>query len=120
MMTTTTDSIKLLKEHNITITELRLDMIEILAKANKPLSAEDFRLDANKTTFYRNIELFEKANIVIKSEIERKFFYELAQHAKAHFVCDVCHQITDVKMPKVKGRIKSVVIKGVCESCEEE
>ncbi|MCW1360478.1 transcriptional repressor [Campylobacter sp. US33a] len=109
----------LLKQQDITVTELRLQMLEILSCANEPLSFDHFKLDANKTTFYRNMELFEKSGIVIKTELNRKSFYELAKCAKAHFICDVCHKMSDVKMPKIKGKIKSVLIKGICENCED-
>ncbi|RDU73793.1 Fur family transcriptional regulator [Helicobacter aurati] len=117
------DCITILKEHNIAITELRLDMLDILISATKPVSFEDFDFHANKTTFYRNMELFEKEGIVTKTEIHRKFFYELAERTKAHFVCDVCHKITDFIMPEVNdkestGRIKSVLAKGICQDCD--
>lgn len=113
------DAISLLKQNNIAITDLRLEMLEILRDANKPLSFDEFALKANKTTFYRNMELFEEKGIVIKTNLERKSYYELAQDAKAHFVCDVCHKITDFAMPKVtQGTIKSVVAHGICDECE--
>ena len=112
------DSISLLKQHNIAITDLRLEMLEILRKAGKPLHFDEFNLKANKTTFYRNMELFESCGIVIKSNVERKSCYELAQDAKAHFVCDVCHKITDFAMPKVaKAKVKSVIAHGICNEC---
>ncbi len=114
------NAVELLKSHHIAITDLRLEMIEILSKASQPLSFESFKLNANKTTFYRNMDLFEKNNVVIKSEMNRKFFYELAKHAKAHFVCDMCHKISDIQMPEIKGKIKSVLIKGICESCDAQ
>ena len=114
------DALKLLQEHKIALTNLRLQMLEILSSANKPLSFDDFALEANKTTFYRNIELFESKGIVSKTSLERKSFYELASVAKAHFVCDVCHTITDFKMPHIKGKIRSLIAKGVCDDCEDK
>lgn len=115
--------IAILREHNISITDLRLDMLDILSRATKPLSLEDFDFHANKTTFYRNMELFEKEGIVTRTEINRRFFYELAEKTNAHFVCDVCHKITDFTMPEVgsyesKGRIKSLLAKGICQDCD--
>ncbi|NDJ27812.1 Fur family transcriptional regulator [Campylobacter sp. MIT 12-8780] len=114
------NAVELLREQGIALTDLRLEMLEILANANEPLSFDDFHLEANKTTFYRNIQLFEEKGIVSKSTLERKSFYELALGAKAHFVCDVCHKITDFQMPKIKGKVKSVIAKGVCDQCDEE
>lgn len=113
------DSISLLKQNDIAITDLRLDMLEILRVARAPLSLEAFNLSANKTTFYRNMELFVEKGIVVKTSVERKSYYELAQDAKAHFICDVCHKITDFAIPKVKkGKVKSVVAHGICDECE--
>lgn len=112
-----------MREHNITITELRLKILETLANSKQPLSYEQFCLKANKTTFYRNIELFTQKGLVVKSQIDRKYFYELGSRAKAHFVCDVCHEITDIAMPKIKkksikGVVKSILISGICQKCE--
>ncbi|EAJ6135993.1 transcriptional repressor [Campylobacter lari] len=113
------DVLELLKKHDIAMTTLRVEILQILSLAKTPLSYDQFNIKANKTSFYRNMELFEKKGIVNKSELNRKSFYELADHAKAHFVCDVCHVISDIKMPKIKGMIKSVVVKGICEKCED-
>lgn len=115
------DSVSLLKQSNIAITDLRLEMLEILRLNHKPLSFDEFHLKANKTTFYRNMELFEERGIVIKTNLERKSYYELAQDAKAHFICDVCHKITDFALPKsttLNGRVKSLVAHGICNDCE--
>lgn len=114
------NAVKLLQTHKIPLTDLRLQMIEILAKSKKPLSFDEFKLNANKTTFYRNMELFESKGIVSKSTLERKSFYELAHTAKAHFICDVCHKITDFQMPKIKGKVKSLIAKGTCDECESK
>lgn len=111
-------ALKLLKKNDISITNLRLQMLEILHKAKKPLSFDDFKLEANKTTFYRNIQLFEEKGIITKSTLNRKSFYELSSHSKAHFICDICHKITDFEVPKIKGKIKSVIAKGICQDCE--
>lgn len=115
------DAVQLLRKHAIHITDLRLEMLETLLQARQPLSLEGFSLRANKTTFYRNMELFEQAGIVSKLEMQGKCFYELAEMAKAHFICDVCKEITDFDCSAIsplKGKVKSVVVKGVCEGCE--
>ena len=68
------DALRLLQENKIALTDLRVQMLEILGSANKPLSFDDFALEANKTTFYRNMELFENKGIVSKTSLERKSF----------------------------------------------
>lgn len=116
------DIVKFLNEHEIQPTSLRIAIIEILSKATAPLSYDEIltKIDANKTTFYRNIELFEKHGIVVKSQNNRKNFYELGSGAKAYFICDVCHKVKSIDIPNLKDvkSIKSVVVKGVCDECE--
>ncbi len=91
-----------LEEHNIKATTLRIKLVEILQNAKAPLSYDEIleSLDANKTTFYRSMEIFEKENLVIKTENNHKSYYELANEAKAYFICDVCHKVTNIDMVK--------------------
>jgi len=110
---------ELLTKNDIKITPLRLEILHILHAA-APLSYDEIlaQIDANKTTFYRCMDLFETKGIVLKSENNRKNFYELESGAKAYFVCDVCHKMTNIDMPRLKqNHVKSVVVKGVCDEC---
>lgn len=111
---------ELLTKNDIKITLLRLEILHILHAAAAPLSYDEIlaQIDANKTTFYRCMDLFETKGIVLKSENNRKNFYELKSGAKAYFVCDVCHKMTNIDMPRLKqNHVKSVVVKGVCDDC---
>lgn len=111
---------ELLKANNINPTPLRTRILDILTQAKIPLGYDEIlsQIDANKTTFYRCMELFESRGIVVKSENNHKNFYELASEAKAYFVCDVCQKMTNIDMPKLKqNHIKSVVVKGICDDC---
>ena len=111
---------ELLTKNDIKITPLRLEILHILRAAAAPLSYDEIlaQIDANKTTFYRCMDLFEAKGIVLKSENNRKNFYELESGAKAYFVCDVCHKMTSIDMPRLKQHhVKSVVVKGVCDEC---
>ena len=111
---------ELLTKNDIKITPLRLEILHILHAAAAPLSYDEIlaQIDANKTTFYRCMDLFETKGIVLKSENNRKNFYELESGAKAYFVCDVCHKMTNIDMPRLKqNHVKSVVVKGVCDEC---
>ncbi|WP_169976444.1 MULTISPECIES: transcriptional repressor [unclassified Campylobacter] len=113
-------AVELLKKHNIKLTPLRLQILKILEEAQSPLSYDEIlsKIDANKTTFYRCMDIFEANDIVIKSENNHKNFYELSNGAKAYFVCDVCHKMTNIKMPKIsQNNVKSVVVKGICDEC---
>ena len=111
---------ELLTKNDIKITPLRLEILHILRTAAAPLSYDEIlaQIGANKTTFYRCMDLFEAKGIVLKSENNRKNFYELESGAKAYFVCDICHKMTNIDMPRLKqNHVKSVVVKGVCDEC---
>ena len=111
---------ELLTKNDIKITPLRLEILHILHAAAAPLSYDEIlaHMGANKTTFYRCMDIFEAKGIVLKSENNRKNFYELESGAKAYFVCDVCHKMTNIDMPRLKqNHVKSVVVKGVCDEC---
>ena len=111
---------KFLEEHGIKTTSFKLAVLDILANANKPVSCDELveKTGVNKTTVYRNLKLFEDGGILISSQSGRKCFYELADHAKAYFICDVCHKMEEISMPNLGDmRVKSVVVKGVCDGC---
>lgn len=113
-------AIELLQTNGIKPTALRLKILEILDEAKAPLSYDEIlsKIDANKTTFYRCMDLFEANGIIIKNENNHKNFYELSSGAKAYFVCDICRKMTNIQMPKIRqNHVKSVVVKGICDEC---
>lgn len=110
-----------LTKYDISPTPLRIEIIKILQTTDKPISYDEFlaKITANKTTIYRNLDLLLSKNLIVKNEIDHKSFYELADHAKAYFVCETCHKIEEIKVPVIPGKnIKSAVVKGLCESCK--
>ncbi|ASM37813.1 MAG: transcriptional repressor [Campylobacter sputorum] len=115
------DAKKLLEDNKIKATPLREKIIKILNSSKAPLSYDEIlsQINANKTTFYRNMELFESSDIVIKTENNHKSYYELANETKAYFFCDICKQITNIEVPAISdvNKVKSVIIKGICKNC---
>lgn len=111
-----------LKKYKIKPTVLRVKLLRILKASKIPLSYDDLSscLSANKTTIYRNLELFEQAGILVRSERDRRSYYELAKDSCGYFVCDVCHSVRSISIPILTNvsSIKSAVIKGVCTECE--
>lgn len=109
-----------LKTHDITPTTLRLEIIVLLTNAKAPVSYDELakKVEANKSTIYRNLKLFEEKGIIISGENGGKNYYELADHAKAYFVCEKCHKMEAIEMPNLKvSHVKSVVVKGTCDEC---
>ena len=93
-----------------------LPSVEDLAAAMTPEADAAAMIAQTRADLQREIE---RQTIVTKSNVERKSCYELAHEAKAHFVCDVCHKITDFAMPKVaKAQVKSVIAHGICNECK--
>lgn len=117
------ETIELLNQYSIAPTQLRIAIIELLKSAAKPLSYDDIlkNIDANKTSIYRNMELFLKHGLISKSELGHKGYYELFTHSRAYFVCNVCHEMHDINMPELigEGQVMSAVFNGICKGCEQ-
>ncbi|MDR3346684.1 MAG: transcriptional repressor [Campylobacteraceae bacterium] len=118
---------KLLEKSNIKLTSAREAILDILSKAKSPLNYEQIRskmqADMDKGTFYRNISLFEGADIVQKLESDdRKWYFELSKKAHAHFICESCHSVICLDFvinPNASGhKVKNVVLKGICKACK--
>lgn len=118
---------KLFKDKNIKLTTAREAILDILSKAKSPLSYEQIRAkmktDMDKATFYRNISLFEEANIIQKFESdERKWYFEFLKKTHAHFICESCHSVICVDFtisPDIEEySVKNVILKGVCKTCK--
>jgi Fur family ferric uptake transcriptional regulator len=118
---------KLFKDKNIKFTTAREMILDILSQAKSPLSYEQIRskmsTDMDKATFYRNISLFEEANIVQKFESdERKWYFEFFKKTHAHFICESCHSVTCIDFeinPDIKEySVKNIILKGICNICK--
>lgn len=88
---------------NMKMTKNRRLIKNILAQANKPLTAQEIHQRAQVdgqsmwlSTVYRNLETFEKARLVVKTQIPGldEDFYILNQGDHKHFViCKSCKTI---------------------------
>jgi len=114
---------ELIKDKNIKLTTARVALLEILKKADKPLSYEDIKNDISmdKATFYRNIAKFEEEGILNAFESnDKKRYFELKLNPHAHFVCVSCNKIKcikdiDIQLPDCE--INNVIINGKCPEC---
>lgn len=109
-----------LAQNGISSTDLRVQIIEVLQCSNRPVSYDEILslITANKTTIYRNLDLFLSKGLITKTEINRKNVYELANQSKAYFVCESCHSMVQIDIPSLLLPGKSIkVVKGVCEKC---
>lgn len=120
---------KNLTTHGLKATEARLAILEVLSNNSSPQSYEQIKPNLpssiNKTTFYRNMALFEEHGIVSKFESkDRVWFYEFGDGCHAHFMCEKCKKIIclHISTPFLheKNYIKKVIYQGWCEDCRED
>jgi len=115
---------RLIEDKNLKLTTARKELLEIFLSEKKPLSFEDIkdRISMDKATFYRNISKFENESIVNSFESnDRKKYYEVQEFPHAHFICNLCNEITCLKSTfNIKIHryiIQDMILKGVCEKC---
>ena len=63
-----------LQNHDIAVTPLRVELVEMLQQANRPISYDEFlsKIKANKSTIYRNLDILLSKKLIIKIEIKNK------------------------------------------------
>ncbi len=118
--------ISILTNANLKITEARCELLKILLSANAPQNYEQIKaklsFPMDKTTFYRNMQTFEKKALINKFESkDRVWHYEIGSDTHAHFMCEVCSKIECLELdipPLLKGyEVSTVTLKGKCDEC---
>lgn len=115
----------LIKDKDLRLTAARESLLKIFIDADKPLCYEEIKEDIimDKTTFYRNIHIFEAKGIIKSFESnDKKRYHELTRISHAHFICSVCNNITCIENYPVPNQIKgakvdTVIVKGTCDTC---
>ncbi|MCI6989123.1 MAG: transcriptional repressor [Campylobacter sp.] len=113
---------EILTKYAIAITPLREQILQILLDTKTPIDCETLikQTGANKTTIYRNLALFEEKGLLTHTQNARKAFYELNDASKAYFICDICHKMEQIDMPKISHKhIKTITVQGICDECSE-
>jgi Fe2+ or Zn2+ uptake regulation protein len=131
----TTESKYQLKTGGLKVTSARLDLLDALKHAKKPLSVKELAKKlggVDLVTLYRNIEALENLGAVKKINLNsREAYYELAggKHHH-HIICTNCGKLADVEVnemnlnknflkkhgfAKVTGH--SLEFFGLCKAC---
>lgn len=136
------DIAKLLEEHKIRPTAIRLLMYKFLHEKNVAVTLNDIESgfdNSERTTLYRTIKTFEKKGIVHQIDDgtgvakyaldEPEARRGESQDLHLHFHCTRCNEttcLTDTKIPHIslpEGFITqdmNLVLKGTCDKCSKE
>ena len=134
----TTESKQQLKTGGLKITAARLDLLDSLKHAKKPLSVKEIARDlggSDLVTLYRNIESLENLGVIKQINLkDRQSYYELAggRHHH-HLVCTSCGKLADVEITELdlkpnflknhgfaKVTDHSLEFFGLCNSCNKK
>ena len=128
--------IEQLKKQGAKITSARKLLVEIFTQNHLPLTEMELRrrLKVNKTTVYRQLELFLKLGIVKEVEFgdgKKRFEFNLHNHHH-HLVCTNCQKVEDIfvhndvkhvedkiaKLKKFQVKSHSLEFFGLCAQCQ--
>ena len=115
MVSINPDSI--LEMYKLRSTELRKTILSFFLNASKPLSVPELQetlrtlaVDANKTTLYRQVELFTQLGILKELHLEQeKTHYEIAaMEHHHHFICNNCQKIEHIEVPSIEEHVSNL------------
>jgi Fur family transcriptional regulator, ferric uptake regulator len=129
-----------LRDHNLPVTQQRMDIAKVLLGSDRHLSVEDVAGElhergqkAGLATVYRTIELLVKCGLVVERDFDEGFKrFEPARDTPQHehLLCTVCGRVTEFRderldrmttlVAEAHGYLRQrhrLVIHGVCTSC---
>ena len=128
----------MLKAAKLYCTEVRISILKVLMKTDKPLSQEQIarrlgKKHFDKVTIYRTLESLLKVGLVHKAFMEKRAcHFELAHNCTKsqchpHFTCTNCgntHCLTEILLPMAQSPHKGFIIhrqqvrlEGLCPAC---
>ncbi len=128
----------MLKAAKLYFTKVRVAILKVLMRTDKPLSQEQIarrlgKKHFDKVTIYRTLESLLKVGLVHKAFIEKRaWHFELAHNCTKsqchpHFTCTHCgntHCLTEISLPMAKSPHKGFIIQrqqvrleGLCPAC---
>lgn len=128
---------KILKTHNLRVTEGRIDVLEFFIRHKRALSFKDLEdefTDSDRVTLYRTLNAFTDNGVLHKIPDESGFAtYGLChdtcdsddhKHDHMHFKCNACgtiecleQNIPTVNVPGYQIQEANLILKGVCKTC---
>lgn len=127
---------ELMRQQGLKVTPPRMHVIEVLAHAKRPLSADEVYEKVadtiNRVTVYRTLSTLESAHCVSRFTFQNKHVYELATTHSHYLVCRGCEKVErissctldDIEKASLKSskRFASVdhhtlQLSGMCRNC---
>ena len=128
---------KILKSHNLRITDGRVDMLEFFLEHKRALTIKDIQdefKDSDRVTIYRTINSFTDHGVIHKIPDESGIpSYGLCHetcdaedhhHDHMHFKCNECgiiecldQDIPHIDIPGYKVSEANMILKGTCKTC---
>jgi len=130
-----------LKKHNLSVTQVRVRILEIFLNANGALSHSEIE-KAGGTTFdrvtvYRTLQVFEEKGVIhaiptadnsVRYALCKETCTEQHHHDNhVHFVCNICGKtvcLDNISIPSVKlpegflpGQVQ-MIVNGTCDVCQ--
>lgn len=128
---------QILTDHHFSVTKTRLQIFELIKNSDHPLTLPEMakRLPKiNKSSVYRNLEVFKQAEIVKEIWQSWKPKYELAEpfvEHHHHLFCKKCHKAIVIDHQKIEEifenltkehhfKISSHIVEGegLCQDCQ--
>lgn len=128
----------ILKQHNLRVTDCRLDVLEFFKKATHALSTRELELafdHYDRVTLYRTLSSFTETGIIHSipdSSGHARYGLchetcssESHNHDHLHFKCDDCgnieclegYHVPVVQIPGYDIRNQELILNGTCKSC---
>jgi len=96
---------------NIRLTKKRKQILDILKNHQRTFSAKDIHAllpDIDLVTIYRNLELFQKANMITEVHIRAdETHYEFQHEPHHHAICTNCNRV--IHFPASSAQIKKLL-----------
>ncbi len=97
-----------LKAQKLKVTPSRMDLLDIFAHEQKPISIAGLKtkiqLSTDLATLYRNVEKLVELGLLQRIRLQdKKDYYEFTQKAHHHhLVCTECGKVSDISMCEIK------------------